>query len=267
MLTRVTCAVAPEWAARYRDTLAGGGLAAVFIGDGDALTERLARDWEPGVVILDLGLATPSLAARLGPAGPRLLAFGSAENAGIALAANLAGFLPQHPDNGELLAAIEAAMASERAGEVADLSDRTTARLGALGAEADRVANALARLTTPAADTALPIDLNVVRGLIRARRARSRYFSADILGDPAWDMLLDLTAARIEARTVSVSSLCIAAGVPTTTALRWVRNLCDAGLFERTNDPHDARRAFIALAEPAARSMAAYLAAYAMPGS
>jgi len=37
------------------------------------------------------------------------------------------------------------------------------------------------------------------------------------LADPAWDMLLDLTAARAESRAVSVSSLCIAAGVPTTT--------------------------------------------------
>ena len=80
-------------------------------------------------------------------------------------------------------------------------------------------------------------------------------------------MLLDLTAARAEARAVSVSSLCIAAGVPTTTALRWIRNLCESGLFERRDDPHDARRAFIALAEPSAAAMANYLAGFALPGS
>jgi len=106
-----------------------------------------------------------------------------------------------------------------------------------------------------------------VRGVIRVRNARDRYFPAEIFGDPARDMLLDLTAAQIEGRDVWVSSLCIAARVPTTTALRWIRTLCDAGLFARTNDPANARRAFIALAEPAAAAMAAYLAVFARPGS
>lgn len=106
-----------------------------------------------------------------------------------------------------------------------------------------------------------------MRGVIRVRNARDRYFPAEIFGDPARDMLLDLTAAQIEGRDVSVSSLCIAARVPTTTALRWIRTLCDAGLFARTNHPANARRAFIALAEPAAAAMAAYLAVFARPGS
>ena len=84
---------------------------------------------------------------------------------------------------------------------------------------------------------------------------------------PAWDMLLDLMAARLEERVVSVSSLCIAAAVPPTTALRWIKTMTDTGLMERKPDRSDGRRIFIDLTERAASAMDAYLTrAAAMPG-
>ncbi|MGL5837106.1 MAG: winged helix DNA-binding protein [Sphingorhabdus sp.] len=70
-------------------------------------------------------------------------------------------------------------------------------------------------------------------------------------------MLLDLFAAKIEQTDASVSSLCIASGVPATTALRWIRHLVDAGLFERVNDEDD-RRPFIRLSEHGLNTMADY---------
>lgn len=97
-----------------------------------------------------------------------------------------------------------------------------------------------------------------VRRLLRQRRMREQYFPADLFADPAWDMLLDLYAARLERQPVSVSSLCIAAAVPATTALRWIKTMTDAGLFLREADPQDGRRIFIALAEGAAEAMARY---------
>lgn len=260
-------AVSREWADRYRDAIDESGLKVDFVTDGAALTAALANDWTIGVVVLDLALATPELAARLGASGPRLLAFGDPAYAGIALAGNLADFISDAPTAAALLAAIQGAVATPALAGVADRSDQSAARLGALSAEADRVAAALARLIVPTdASDPPPIDAGVIRGLVRARRARERYFPADIFADPAWDMLLDLTAARAEGQPVSVSSLCVAACVPPTTALRWIRTLCDSGLFDRASDPHDARRAFIALAEPTARAMARYLAAFAAPG-
>jgi DNA-binding MarR family transcriptional regulator len=72
-------------------------------------------------------------------------------------------------------------------------------------------------------------------------------------------MLLDLTAAQLEGKPVPVSSLCIAAAVPTTTALRWIRSLSEAGLFERRVDPSDARRTYINLSSDAASAMLGYL--------
>jgi hypothetical protein len=108
-----------------------------------------------------------------------------------------------------------------------------------------------------------PVDGAFVRSMIRQRRLRDRFFPADIFADPAWDMLLDLYAARLERRTVSVSSLCIASAVPATTALRWIKSLTDAGVFVREADPHDGRRIFIALSEKAEAGMRDYCAALA----
>lgn len=110
-----------------------------------------------------------------------------------------------------------------------------------------------------AADPPLP-DPRLVRGIIRQRGLRARFFAGDLFADPAWDMLLDLTAARAERRRVSVSSLCLASGVPPTTALRWIGWLTEAGLLERAEDETDRRRAFIALTDKAAEAMARYFA-------
>ncbi|MFZ9395617.1 MAG: MarR family transcriptional regulator [Erythrobacter sp.] len=111
----------------------------------------------------------------------------------------------------------------------------------------------------PLALSALP-DPRLVRDLIRRRQARARYFEGALFADPAWDMLLDLTAAAGEKVKVSVTSLCIASGVPATTALRWVRHMIDAGLFVRTEDRVDKRRAFISLSDAALAAMSRYFA-------
>lgn len=104
-------------------------------------------------------------------------------------------------------------------------------------------------------------DAASIRAMIRARRLRDQFFRGELFADPAWDMLLDLMAARIERSRVAVSSLCIAAAVPATTALRWIKALTDRGIFVRSADPQDGRRVFIELSDEAARSMAAYLRA------
>lgn len=106
---------------------------------------------------------------------------------------------------------------------------------------------------------ALP-DPRMVRRIIANRQARARFFDPELFGEPAWDMLLDLTAAEGEGKRVSVTSLCIAAGVPATTALRWIAQMVDCGLFVRMPDPGDRRRAFIGLSDNARAAMAAYFA-------
>lgn len=106
---------------------------------------------------------------------------------------------------------------------------------------------------------ALP-DPHLVRKIIRQRQLRTRFFDGELFADPAWDMLLDLTAARAEHKRVSVTSLCIASGVPPTTALRWIGQMTDAGLLCRAEDETDRRRAFITLSDKALDAMARYFA-------
>lgn len=101
-------------------------------------------------------------------------------------------------------------------------------------------------------------DPRLVRRIIQQRQLRARFFDGDLFADPAWDMLLDLTAARAEHERVSVTSLYIASGVPPTTALRWISQMTDAGLFERIEDETDRRRAFIQLTDKSAQAMARY---------
>ncbi|WP_225204465.1 winged helix DNA-binding protein [Novosphingobium huizhouense] len=110
-------------------------------------------------------------------------------------------------------------------------------------------------------------DPRLVRRIIRHRQARARFLPADLFADPAWDMLLDLTAAREEHTRVSVTSLCIASGVPPTTALRWIGQMTEAGLLQRLEDETDRRRAFITLTEKAADAIARYFAEVLSPAS
>ena len=104
-----------------------------------------------------------------------------------------------------------------------------------------------------------PVKIISIRAMIRARRLRDRYFDPSLFADPAWDILLDLAAARTEARDVAISSACIAAAVPPTTALRWISVLVTAGLIERYHDPNDGRRSFLRITATAAEAMDAYL--------
>ena len=158
------------------------------------------------------------------------------------------------------------------AGRVSDAaSDKGAERLRQLSEEVNRIAATLARLSTGPSPAALPavvseqdeapaVEAETVRSVIRARRLRSRYFSEEFFADPAWDMLLDLLQAEIAQLRVPVSSLCIAAAVPATTALRWLKTMVQEGIFVRRADPHDGRRVFVELSPEASRGLRRYFA-------
>ncbi|HEX5259794.1 MAG TPA: MarR family winged helix-turn-helix transcriptional regulator [Sphingomicrobium sp.] len=155
-------------------------------------------------------------------------------------------------------------------------SDQSAARLRQLSDEVSRIAATLARLSSgpgavapiidsvPRADSP-EISVETVRTVIRARRLRARYFSEELFADPAWDMLLDLLQAEIAHLRVPVSSLCIAAAVPATTALRWLKTMVSEGLFIRRADPHDGRRVFVELAPDTSQALRRYFAEVGSP--
>jgi hypothetical protein len=107
------------------------------------------------------------------------------------------------------------------------------------------------------------IDAKALRDIIKKRRLRDRFFDSELFADPAWDILLDLRAAALEGQPVSVSSLCIAAAVPPTTALRWIAVMTESGMLERRQDPDDARRVFIELSSETTAKLDDYFAATA----
>lgn len=104
------------------------------------------------------------------------------------------------------------------------------------------------------------VDSVQLREIIKLRRMRDRFFPTDLFADPAWDILLDLRAAALEGQYVSVSSLCIAAAVPPTTALRWITAMTESGMLVRRQDPADARRVFIELSPETSAKLDDYFA-------
>ena len=220
----------------------------------DALLDRVATNVSDGrfpAVIAAPAALLDSLAAQL-PDEVQLVIDGDDSDRASALAIAVSGL-----------------RRTDRLSDVA--SDQNTLRLRQLSDEVSRIASTLARLSVapPAGVAEAPqmppgevpdVSIDTVRTVIRARRLRGRYFPEELFADPAWDMLLDLLQAEIAQMRVPVSSLCIAAAVPATTALRWLKSMTEQGLFVRRGDPHDARRVFVELAPEASAAMRRYFA-------
>jgi hypothetical protein len=146
-----------------------------------------------------------------------------------------------------------------------------TERLLELSDQVSRIATTLARLSTDPecssadaqTDEAVADWENLgraVTAVIQARRLRAHYFDEELFADPAWDMMLDLFRAELCQRRIATSSLCVAAAVPATTALRWIKAMTEKGLFVRHDDPFDGRRVYIELAPEVSEALRRYFA-------
>jgi hypothetical protein len=94
--------------------------------------------------------------------------------------------------------------------------------------------------------------LSLAKKAYSARRDLDAVFDLPGLSiSPAWDILLDLYLAAGQSKTVSVSSACIGAACPPTTALRWLQALEKMALVRKMDDPNDGRRSFLELTDDA----------------
>lgn len=93
------------------------------------------------------------------------------------------------------------------------------------------------------------------------RRIRERWLPQKHLHEPAWDILLDLYQSASKGNGQRVTSVCIAACVPPTTALRWIKVLESEGLAQREAEVTDLRASSIFLTPEGFRTMSAVLAA------
>lgn len=98
-----------------------------------------------------------------------------------------------------------------------------------------------------------------VRAYLKARQRRADFMDVSMFADPAWDIMLDLTSAALEGRSVPAFSAGVAANVPMSTALRYVKRLVEDGTVKRWDDPDDKRRSLLALEDHALEKMIAYL--------
>ena len=177
------------------------------------------------------------------------------------------------PTMADRVAALAVAAGLADSSTAPSVREGEAARLRRFSGEVARIAGVLARLAEDEGAVAdrrpgfdpgpsdIAPDPQAIRAALRARRLRDGFFGPGLFEDPAWDMLLDLLAAELESARVSVSSLCIAAAVAPTTALRWIGRLVETGLIERRPDPRDRRRAFVALSASGSAAMRGYLAA------
>lgn len=94
-----------------------------------------------------------------------------------------------------------------------------------------------------------------IRRIIQLRRNRAKFFDPILFSEPCWDMLLELYAASLTSRPVSVASLCCAASVPTTAGLRWIAALEEREVILRATNPFDLRQVEIALTPKALAAM------------
>jgi CheY-like chemotaxis protein len=263
-----------------RDALDGvirqaGGRVVASAPIGEA-TDRIARQAVIGGVVvdarsdaagLDALLTALDLHAAAGRAPALVLTASALLDPVAARLADGGTMLLVDPAPDEVTGAI-ARLLAPRGVMLADGAGETDARLAELREEVGRIARTLASLSDggtrvgramPLPPPSAIVDGPLVRSLIRLRGLRAQHFDRALFADPAWDILLDLAAARLERRAVAISSLCIAAAVPATTALRWITMMTQQRLLVRRPDPDDGRRVFIGLGEGAAAAMEAYL--------
>lgn len=134
-----------------------------------------------------------------------------------------------------------------------DALDRLAAEMRGL---ADQLAAVSAARTAP---RLRPEAL--ARAAIDSRRRITAFFPEELFADPARDLLLELFIAAEQGKEVPVSSACIAAAVPTTTAMRWIAALRKGGLVSAVPDPQDGRRTHLTLTPDARGRMRSYLTA------
>lgn len=103
-----------------------------------------------------------------------------------------------------------------------------------------------------------PAQSRLVRAVQTARKRRRGLFPDGLFSDPAWEILLELYAVHLDQLRTSITSVCAASSVPTTTALRWVAKLEQDGIVVRVDDPLDARRSWIALTPGGLERMRTY---------
>lgn len=90
------------------------------------------------------------------------------------------------------------------------------------------------------------------------RQRRFKHFDIELFGEPSWDILLDLYIADIAGKALPVTTVCVGARVPSSTALRWINVLEARGHIARSHSEDDKRVNLLRLSAEARASLDTY---------
>jgi len=96
---------------------------------------------------------------------------------------------------------------------------------------------------------------DILTRVIRARSRRSTLFSGELFADPAWDILLELSLARLEDRNLTLADLARRSPVHESIVFRWIGKLIRDGWIVPEPDGSEARDAVLDLSAKAATAM------------
>lgn len=86
-----------------------------------------------------------------------------------------------------------------------------------------------------------------VLSILAYRRAREVAFGRELFTDPGWDILLELLAAHLGGRRMTLCDLAQSIDIPASTAKRWAAALAEHGLIVSSSDLTDTDSASIDL--------------------
>lgn len=86
-----------------------------------------------------------------------------------------------------------------------------------------------------------------IRSVLLVRRARGGVLGENLFSEPAWDVLLELYAAELGGRSMTLSDLARATDTPVSVIARWQAALEDHRLTRSTVSPEDPSRVTISL--------------------
>lgn len=94
-----------------------------------------------------------------------------------------------------------------------------------------------------------------IQSVLAVRRARSAILGGNLFSDPAWDILLELYAAKLGHRRMSLTELALSIEIPVSTTGRWLSALVSHGLVQSTPDNDHAGNDFLRLTDDGATRM------------
>ena len=85
--------------------------------------------------------------------------------------------------------------------------------------------------------------------VLQLNRQRMAIVGAELFGDPAWNIMLDLFVREADGKETTVTSACIGADAPSTTALRHLAHLVERQLVHRITCSVDHRKVYVRLTD------------------